>query len=161
MTEKEEYIHKWILEVSEQRPELGGLSICPYASSSKSLIVETVIDNIVPKSEYDVIIFIVENFLELDQVQKWVNTYNKMFPEYEFFEDCASKKTFINGVQTNNKKYNLILCQLRSKLAKVRKKLATTKYYNYWSDSYLQEILGNDYSILKNRDSNPSKSSDL
>ena len=137
------------------------MSICPYASSSKSLIVETLIDNIVPEPGHDVIIFIVENSLKLDQVQTWVHTYNKMFPEYEFFEDCASKETFINGVQTNNKKYNLILCQLRSKLTKVRKKLATTEYYNYWSEPYLQEILGNDYFILKNRDSNPSKSSDL
>jgi hypothetical protein len=150
MTEKEAYIHEWISEVSEQRPELGGLSICPYASSSKSLIVETSIHNILPKPEYDVIIFIVDDSLKLNEVQTWVYTYNKMFPEYEFFEDCASKETFINGVQTNNKKYNLILCQSKSKLTKFRKKLATTGYYNYWSESYLQEILGNDYSIVKN-----------
>ena len=149
MTDKEAYIQEWMSEVSEQRPELGGLSVCPYASSSKTLIVETPIDDIVPESGHDVIIFIVEDFWRVDQIQRWVAVYNDKFSYYSFFEDCASRQTFINGVQTNNHKYNLILCQSKKKLSNIRKQLAKTGYYSYWSEEYLKEILGDDYEKVK------------
>lgn len=149
MTEKEAYIHEWISEVSKQRPELGGSSVCPYASSSKTLIVETHIDDIVPESGHDVIVFIVEDFWRVNQVQTWVKFYNDKYPYYSFFEDCASRDTYINGVKTNNHKYNLILCQSKAKLSKIRKNLAKTGYYSYWSETYLKEILGDDYEEIK------------
>ena len=62
MSEKEAYIHEWIRQVSKERPELGGFAVCPYASNSNTLIVETTIDGIVPKSGYDVIVFILKTF---------------------------------------------------------------------------------------------------
>jgi len=149
MTEKEAYIHEWVTEVSKERKELGGFSVCPYASSAKIKIIETSIDNIVPESGYDVVIFVVDDFWKLDQVQKWVNFYNNKYDYYKFFEDCASAPTFINGVQTNNKRYNLILCQSKKKLTTFRKKLSKTKYYNYWTEAYLHEVLGEDYELVK------------
>jgi hypothetical protein len=150
MTEKEAYIHEWIGEVSKKRPELGGFAVCPYASSSKTLIVETTIDGIVPESGYDVIIFIVEDFWRPDQVIKWVSNYNKKFPHYKFFEDMSSRDTFVGGVKTNNEKFNLILCQSKKKLSSIRKKLAQTDYYSYWTEDYLKEIIGEDYEYIKN-----------
>jgi hypothetical protein len=149
MTEKEAYIHEWIREVSKTRPELGGLAVCPYASSSKNLIVETTIDDIVPEPGHDVIIFIIESFWRPDQVAKWVNHYNEKFPYYKFFEDLSSRDTFIGGVKTNNEKFNLILCQSKKKLSKIRKKLAETEYYTYWTEDYLKEILGDDYQYIE------------
>jgi hypothetical protein len=152
MTEKEAYIYEWAAEVAKEREELGGFSVCPYASGSKTKIIESSIDDIVPESGYDVIVFIVDDFWNLDQIKKWVEFYNDKFPYYSFFEDCASQPTFINGVQTNNKKFNLILCQSKKKLNSIRKKLAETEYYNYWSEEYLKEILGEDYELVKNID---------
>jgi len=67
---------------------------------------------------------------------------------WDFFEDCASYNTFINGVQTNNGKYNLILGQPKEKLKKFREQLAKTTYYTHWDKEYLKEILGNDYDEL-------------
>jgi hypothetical protein len=151
MTEKEAYIYEWMNEVSKEREELDGFSVCPYASKSKALIVETPIDDIVPEPGHDVIIFIVEDFWHLERVQRWVNYYNEKFDYYSFFADCASKESFINGIQTNNKKYNLILCQSKQKLSKIRKQLAKTEYYSYWNESYLQEVLGDDYEMVKDR----------
>lgn len=148
MTEKEAYIKEWIAEISKEREELGGFSVCPYASKSRSLIVETPIDDIVPEPGHDVIIFIVEDFWRLDRVQKWVEYYNEKYPYYSFFEDCASKETFINGVPTNNRKYNLILCQSKIKLSKIRKELSKTEYYTYWTEDYLKEILGDDCEMV-------------
>jgi hypothetical protein len=152
MTEKEAYIHEWIAEVSKQREELGGFSVCPYASNSKNKIIETPIDDIIAEPGYDVIIFIVEDFWRPDQVKRWVDFYNEKFPYYTFFEDLAQRDTFINGVQTNNRKFNLILCQSKRKLSKIRKKLAETEYYNYWKEDYLKEILGEDYELVKEED---------
>lgn len=149
MTEKEAYIHEWIKEVSKVRPELGGFAVCPYASDSKSLIVETSIDDVVPKSGYDVIIFIIEDFWRPSQIVKWVNIYNEKYPYYKFFEDVSTRNTFINGVKTNNDKYNLILCQSKKKLTAIRKKLAQTDYYNYWTEDYLKEVLEEDLKYVK------------
>ena len=149
MTDKEAYIHEWMSEVSKERLELGGSLVCPYASSSKTLIVETHIDGIVPESGHDVIIFIVEDFWREDQVQNWVKFYNDKYSYYAFFEDCASKDTYIDGVKANNHKYNLILCQSRAKLSKIKKNLAKTGYDSYWSEEYLKEILGDDYENVK------------
>ena len=150
MTEKEAYIHEWIQEVSKSRPKLNGFAVCPYASSSKNLIVETTIDDIVPEPGYDVIIFIIEDFWRPDQVVKWVSYYNEKFLYYKFFEDLSSRDTFISGVKTNNQKYNLILCQSKRKLSSIRKKLAETDYYTYWTEDYLKEVLGDDTKYLEN-----------
>lgn len=154
MTEKEEYIYEWIAEVSKSREDLGGFAVCPYASNSKTLIVETPIDDIVPESGHDVIIFIVEDFWRPEQVMKWVDVYNEKFPYYKFFEDLSSRDTFINGIKTNNKKFNLILCQSKKKLNAIRKKLTETEYYSYWTDEYLKEILQDDYEeFIKSKES--------
>jgi hypothetical protein len=152
MTEKEAYIHEWIEQVSTPKDELGGFSVCPYASSSKTLIVETTIDDIVPEPGHDVIIFIIEDFWRPNQVEKWVSLYNEKFPYYKFFEDLSTKDTLINGIKTNNQKFNLILCQSKKKLSSIRKKLAKTDYYTFWSKEYLQEILGEDIEIINSGD---------
>lgn len=149
MSDREAYIHKWIKKVSKQRPELGNFSICPFASKSKTLIIECSINDIVPHEGYDVVIFILEDHLSLDIIRKYVENYNNSHKNYKFFEDTYQKNTFINGVQTNNGKYNLILSQPVEKLRKFREKLLNTDYYKYWSDEYLQDILQEDYKLLK------------
>lgn len=145
MNEKEVYIRQWAKDVAKEREELGGFSVCPYASNSKTKVIECPIDDIVPEPGYDVIVFIVDDLWNLDQVKKWVEIYNEKFQYYTFFEDCASQPTFINGIQTNNKRFNLILCQSKKKLSSIRKKLAKTEYYTYWNEEYLKQILGDDY----------------
>jgi hypothetical protein len=148
MTEKEAYIHEWIKQVSTPKDKLGGFAVCPYASGSKTLIVETTIDDIVPQPGYDVIVFIIEDFWRPDQVEKWVKLYNDKFPYYKFFEDLSSRDTFISGVKTNNEKFNLILCQSKKKLSAIRKKLAKTDYYSFWTEEYLEQILGEEVEII-------------
>ena len=56
--------------------------------------------------------------MSLENIQKWCKIYNEKYPEWKFFEDCGSYDTFINGVRTNNGKYNLILGQPIQKLRK-------------------------------------------
>ena len=160
-SEKERYILNWIKEVSKIRPELNGFAICPFAEKSKFKIVECSVEEIYPIDGYQVIIFIVEDHFDLDSVQFWVDYHNKKHENWKFFEDCGAYKTYINGIQTNNGKYNLILGQPTDKLRKFGENLAKTSYYDLWDDEYLREILENDYDIIEKRDSNPAKSSDL
>ena len=74
--------------------------------------------------------------------------YNKKYESWKFFEDCATYDTYINGIKTNNGKYNLILAQPNEKLRKFREKLAKTEYYSLWDTEYLKEILEDDYDLI-------------
>jgi hypothetical protein len=161
LSEKEVHIFKWIKEVSQVRPELNGFAICPFASNAKYKIIECPIEEILPIEGYQVIIYIIEDYFDLDAVKLWVNFYNKKHENWKFFEDCGSYDTYIQGIRTNNGKYNLILAQPTQKLRQFREKLAKTSYYDLWDDEYLKEILEDDYDIIETRDSNPVKSSDF
>ena len=152
---------EWIRKVSEIREELNGFAICPFAAKSKFKIIECPVEEIQPIEGYQVIIFIVEDYLDIDAINFWVDYYNSNYKNWKFFEDCGSYNTFINGIQTNNGIYNLILAQPTDKLRKFRESLAKTSYYDLWDKEYLEEILEDDYDLIQNRDSNPVKSSDL
>lgn len=149
MSDKEQHILQWIREVSKIRPELNEFAICPFAAKSKFKIVECLAAEIEPIEGYQVIIFIIEDHFNLDMVQYWVNHHNSKHDGWKFFEDCGSYDTFINNIQTNNGKYNLILAQPTEKLRKFRENLAKTSYYDLWDDEYLKEILEDDYEIVK------------
>jgi hypothetical protein len=140
------YIKEWIEKVSKSRPELGGFSICPFAKRSHYKIVETSIDSIKVEDGYDVIIYIVdENSIET--IQNWVEIYNAKFVDWLFFEDCFGQPTFINGVQTNNEKYNLILAQPKEKLRKFREILKRSDYYSLWDKDYYDKIMIDDQRV--------------
>ena len=151
MTEKESHIFNWIKHVSQVRPELKGFAICPFAAQANYKIIECGVEDITVLERYDVIIYIIEDYFDLDAVQFWVNYYNSVHKEWKFFEDCGTYNTFINNVQTNNGKYNLILAQPTEKLKKFRENLAKTAYYDLWDNSYLKEILEDDYDIIRNK----------
>jgi hypothetical protein len=147
--DKEAYIREWIRKVSVLRPELGGFAVCPYASTAKYKIIECQIDDIEPIEGYDVVIFIVEDYHSVEDILDWVESYNKIWENWEFFEDCAEKISFVGEIQSNNGLLNLILAQPKVKLKKFREKLGDTKYYDYWDDDYMREILGDDYDLVK------------
>lgn len=146
--ESREHILQWVKNVSKLRPELGGFAICPFAKQAKYEIIECNSDQITPIDGYDVVIFVIESSFTYEDVIEWVEIYNSRYPEWKFFEDCASYDTYINEVQTNNGKYNLIIAQPKEKLRKFREILAKTDYYNHWSREYLQEILEEDINLL-------------
>jgi hypothetical protein len=145
MSEKETYIWEWISQVSEKRVEFGGYSLSSNSSEDVVSIQEVNIDDIYPEPGNDVVIFIVENFWRPYQIHKWVEFYNEKYSYYKFFADCAEKNIMINGVKTNNSKYNLILYQSKQKLSKTRKNLQNLNYYPHWEENYLKEIFGNEY----------------
>lgn len=148
MSDKELHVLQWIKEVSKIRPELNNFAICPFAAKSKYKIIECSVNKLFIDDEYEVLIFIIEDELSLDKINEYVNYYNILHPTWKFFEDCGSYDTFINGVQTNNGKYNLILGQPYKKLRHFREQLSKTEYYDLWNKDYLKEILEDDLNIL-------------
>ena len=147
--EKNRYILEWIRKISKVRLELGNFSICPYASGANFSIQEQKLCKIVPNSDFDVIIHIVEDNIDANFLYDAVDDYNSNYPDYKFIADHGKTKTYIQGIQTSNGKYNLVLCQPRKELTEARKKLAKTDYYNHWDKSYLKEVLEEDYGLIK------------
>ena len=146
---KSKYILRWIQEISKIRPELGNFAVCPYASSANFNIQEQKLSQIMPNTDFDVIINIVEDDIDANSLYDAVDDYNRNYPNYKFIADHGKTKTYIQGIQTNNGKYNLVLCQSRNELTEARKKLAKTNYYDYWDKNYLKEVLEEDYGIIK------------
>ena len=145
---KSKYILHWIGQLSKIRPELGNFAICPYASKAKYAIIDEKLSQIMPNDDFDVIIYVVEDNISAQFLYDAVDDYNRNYPDYKFIADHGKTKTYIQGIQTSNGKYNLVLCQPRQELTEARKKLAKTNYYDYWDKNYLEEVLEDDYEII-------------
>ena len=146
---KSRYILHWIGQLSKIRPELGNFAICPYASNANYTIVDEKLSQIVPNNDFNVIIYVVEDNMSAEFLYDAVDDYNRNYPDYKFIADHGKTKTYIQGIQTSNGKYNLVLCQSRKELTDTRKKLAKTNYYNYWDKNYLKEVLEDDYKVVE------------
>ena len=147
--EKNRYILHWISQLSKIRPELGNFAICPYASKANYKIIEEKLSQIVPNPDYDVIIYVVEDNMSAQFLYDAVDDYNRNYPDYKFIADHGKTKTYIQGIQTSNGFFNLVLCQPRKELTEARKKLAKTNYYDYWDKDYLEEVLEEDYKVVE------------
>jgi len=144
-------LEEWINKIQESHPDLQGYSICPFAKSNTYKIINCSINDIKPlNEEFGVVIFIVENDLDLNYGHQKIKELNELYPKYEFFDDFRDQPSHIHGIQTNNGLYNLILYQNSEFLTKMRKILAKTKYYDLWDDEYLKKILKNDYEMIQN-----------
>ena len=146
---KSRYILHWIGQLSKIRPELGNFAICPYASKANYKIVEEKLSQIVPNPDYDVIIYVVEDNMSAQFLYDAVDDYNRNYSDYKFIADHGKTKTYIQGIQTSNGFFNLVLCQPRKELTEARKKLAKTNYYNYWDQNYLEEVLEDDIKVVE------------
>ena len=143
-------LENWIENVKQSHPDLKGHSICPFAKANTYKIEKCSINDIKPlKEEYGVVIFVVEDDLDLDYGYQKIEELNEKYPRYKFFDDFRDEPSYINGVQTNNGLYNLILYQDSQFLTKMRQILAKTNYYNLWNDEYLKKILEKDYEMVQ------------
>ena len=143
-------LEEWIQTIKKSHPDLKGHSICPFAKANTYKIVKCSINDIKPlDEEFGVVIFVVEDDLDLEYGYQKIEELNRTYPEYKFFDDFRDEPSFINGVQTNNGLYNLILYQDSKFLSKMRQILAKTNYYDLWDDEYLKKILENDYEMVQ------------
>lgn len=145
-----EDLEEWISNIKKHNPDLKGHSICPFAKANTYKIIKSTINDIKPlDEEFGVVIFVVEDDLDTEYALQKIDELNQKYPKYKFFDDFRDDPSFINGVQTNNGKYNLILYQNAEFLTKMRSILAKTNYYDAWDDEYLKKILENDYKMVQ------------
>jgi hypothetical protein len=144
-----EHIKEWILKISLPQDNLGGMAICPYAKSAQFDLVESDgLDLSPPPWHFEIIIYKLPDSFTEQQLFDLAKKANFDFDDTIYLPDHKDRNTFINGVQTNNGKYNLILCQPKEKLKTARYKLMKTNYYSFWDKDYLNEILGEDVGRL-------------
>ena len=148
----EENLKKWIDSVSETRNELNGFSICPCAkkASEEHGIFWSYIEDhpeafmlrylqILPV--FDLVVFIDKTkTLTNDELLCIMDNLQKVMPELIFLKDHPDYPGYINGVNTSNGVYPIILAQPRDKLLQARERLKKTKYYDNWSEEYKNEI---------------------
>lgn len=135
-------LRKWIIRLVTNYSELNGHRICPYAHLAKMRAFKVDIDNFeLPTEKCDVLVLICLDDVTHEQLVDKCKELNEQYPNSIFLPD-STKETYINGVQTNNGKYKLILCQDKKKLIDARRNLAKTDYYSFWSLEYYKEIVG-------------------
>lgn len=134
-------IRNWIAWLCAPQEVLGRHPICPFAATATVIIQDSFLRNVAPWSGVDVAIFIVEDDLTLKDLQNRCKTLNAYYPEYIFLDDHKDDPSYINGIQTNNGSYNLILVQSKNKLLSAREVLHKSDYYAYWSEDFYQKIV--------------------
>ena len=150
----EKNIIEWVKRLSQKRDELGGFAICPFAK--KALNDKKIYWSFIGyepnayiskymemmNEDYEVVIFFnLKKNLTNEDCLGIINTLNKKFPNVVFLKDHPDEPGFINGVNTCNGEYPIILAQPKDKLESARKTLEKKKYYDYWSEEYKKEIL--------------------
>jgi|TARA_B110000259_G_scaffold175811_1_gene211336 hypothetical protein len=143
MNNIEKNIAEWIDYLSMPQDKLNGSPVCPFAKKAKYKIIDLADEEVLNPdfSTAEVILYIVDGSYSFEQVEQLSIKYNKQFPNLVFLPDSKHRHSHINGVQSNNDKYNLILCQERSGLQAARDRLSQTLYYTHWDENYLKEIL--------------------
>ena len=153
----EENLKKWAERVIQRRPELGGMSICPFAKKGlkenkihffkiyASIPPQTWIMGFLTKlnelDDFDLAIFYdVEKVLTNDDLYRIIKDVQPCWPDIVLLKDHPDDPGFINGIYTGNGAYPIILAQPKSKLLESREILKKTKYYDYWSEEYKNEI---------------------
>ena len=139
-------IQEWIDALSASRDELSGMSVCPFAKRAKYSVVPVSGEVPVPYNlNFELVIYVFPDSLSQEHLHVMATDLNATHSEMVFLPDHKDRATNINGVATNNGKYNLLLCQPKYKLRDARAALRRTSYYSHWDEQYLKEILGEDY----------------
>ena len=134
-------IQNWIIGLSKPKKELGNFAVCHYARFSDYRIQKRSISDLAPLEGVEVAIFVLEDSHTLEDLLEACRSLNEAYPDYVFLDDHKDDPSFINGIQTNNGKYNLIICQDKKKLLTARENLHTTKYYSYWDEEMYNRIV--------------------
>jgi hypothetical protein len=148
----EKVLIEWIQRISQVKDELGGFSVCPFAKKAmedKKVFwgyIEHepeayILRYLESTPEFEVVAFFnLSKNLTDENLIDIIKQLQFKRPDMVFLKDHPDKPGFINGVNTGNQVYPTILVQPRGKLIEAREKLKRTKYYDYWSEEYKNEI---------------------
>lgn len=134
-------VHNWVNRVKTKQELLDNFPICPYAKEMPKVIevdklTESAILNVIELTVY-VEKTVNSTFEEVDAICKKLNN---TYTDHIFLPDHPEQKNYIQGIETGNQHFPLIIAQLKSELLPARRKLENTKYYLFWDKEYLSEI---------------------
>ena len=139
----QQHIDRWIENLSEPNPQLGNMPICPFAANVAYQLIHTELAELtLPDYDFNLVMYVLPDTVSQPEIFAHCDSLNLTYPHLIFLPDHSQRYTHINGVQTNNGRLNLILCQPKDKLIKARQSLKLSGYYSYWSKDYLKEITG-------------------
>ena len=93
--------------------------------------------------EYEVIAFFdTHNQLSNSACIDIIDLLNSKKTNIIYLKDHPDDPGYIQKIYTGNGKYPCILAQPKDKLFRARESLKKTDYYDYWSESYKNEIWG-------------------
>ena len=136
-------LSQWLMRIRQPRNRLNNRPICPFAKTLPNIIKTNRLEEDIFKLCTSTLTIVCEingnstpNDLEL-----LCDKLHSLHNNYYFLPDHPDKKTYIQGIETGNGHYPLILVQTKSELDAARSKLSKTDYYSYWDQDYLEEIL--------------------
>lgn len=143
-----EDLKNWQNYVSKPRKELDGVPICPFAAS-ENITFEVVLSDkelliqVLKKEKEDINLFMFidkNKILNSESVEGLVEFYNSISDKYSYFVDDYNNPQYMNGINTGNGKYIIIIAQKKDILEAARNKLKKTNYYNFLDSDYLRKI---------------------
>lgn len=151
----ESNIIKWFEHIQQPQEELGGLSVCPFAKmailTKQYSITRSSIDCIKRDVEtcdvvkYKVCIFTIPDYLEyteseLAALTKGLNNEFKHLDKVVLDNDPRTP-FILNGVTTTFEHCYLWIVQSLSDLTEKHEMLKKTKYYSYWTQDQINEVV--------------------
>ena len=147
-------IKDYIDYISLKRKELGGHAICPFAKNflDKVQIIEStnLMDdaiNCMQNEKHPMVYIIYGNPKKFDK--KWLEEFCNDYQQFARIKDLwliwdhPDQINKINGIETNNKEYAILLIQGLSELNKYSQRLHKTNYYSFWDKDYYTNIVKN------------------
>jgi len=143
-----EDLKNWKNYVSKPRKELDGVPICPFAAS-ENITFEVVLSDkelliqVLKKEKEDINLFMFidkNKILNSESAEGLVEFYNSISDKYSYFVDDYNNPQYMNGINTGNGKYIIIIAQKKDILEAARNKLKKTNYYNFLDSDYLRKI---------------------
>jgi len=145
-------IKDYIDYISLQRKELGGYAICPFAKSflNKIKIIESTdfwkdaircMNN--EKHPMLYLIYGDKDKYKKEWLEEFCNDHQELvkIKDLWLIWDHPDQINKINGIETNNKEYAILLMQKLSELNKYSDKLNNTDYYGFWDEKYYNKIV--------------------
>ncbi len=157
-TEFETYMADWILnDLSSPIALLNGFSKCPYAKTaflenkvkfydgSENLF--ELIEDIVKdwnNENIEVAVIKLNDNTSPSSMGPTVDLLNNAYIPFDFIflDDHTENEERMDDVVFNNKKYNVLFLQRKSKLDLATKKLEKLGYYKNWTKEYYEEVVG-------------------
>ena len=145
-------IEDYLDYISLKRDELGGHAICPFAKSllNKVKIIESedfwgdavqCMNN--EKHPVLYLIYGDKDKYDVDWLKRFCSIHEKYSKDKDLWIiwDHPNQINKINGIETNNKEYAILMIQGLSDINKYSDKLHNTNYYRFWSEEYYNDIV--------------------